>query len=69
MTRDCRFIFDREGEDVLIEEPRGPSAVGPREDYTVKRDAILSRLIDSKSGGVVVVGAGLANDGTHMGVV
>lgn len=67
MTRDCRFVFEREGGDVLIKDRADPKRRWVRAETTPPSEyAILSRLIDSKTGGVVVVGAGLAHYGTHM---
>lgn len=67
VTKDCRFVFDREGASVFVRD-RGDdkrrwvrTETAPPSDY-----AIISRLVDSRTGGAVVVAAGLAHPGTYM---
>jgi hypothetical protein len=67
VTRDCRFVFDREGNTVFVRDRVNQAQRWVRIETTPPSDyAIISRLIDSKTGGIVVVGAGLAHAGTYM---
>jgi hypothetical protein len=67
ITKDLRFVFDREGSQILI---RDQMAQGHRWTYTQTTPptdfAIVSRIFDSKSGELVIVAAGLSHFGTQV---
>jgi hypothetical protein len=69
MTSDLRFVFAEENERMWIEE-RGPSRrvwsvrLGPQGEVT-EDYGVVTRLLDSKTGQVLIAAAGLAADGTQ----
>ncbi len=67
VTKDCRFVFERTATEVLVRDRADPKRIWVHTETTPPNDyAIISRLVDSKTGGAVVVAAGLAHFGTQM---
>jgi hypothetical protein len=69
MTSDLRFVFAEDNERMWIEE-RGPSRrvwsarLGPQGEVT-EDFGVVTRLLDSKTGQVLIAAAGLAANGTQ----
>jgi hypothetical protein len=68
MTKDLRFIFDRDPQGIhIIRDQMNPTRVWRRDpDHPTRDYLVLSRIFESRSGRIIITAAGIGQAGTQL---